>query len=563
MSKERTFDYVIAGGGSAGCVLANRLSASGKWQVLLLEAGPPDSNPLIHMPGGIIPVIRSDKLNWKFWTSPQKNCGGRPMYWPRGRTLGGSSSINAMCYIRGHAWDYDHWASLGNDGWSYQDVLPYFRRMENFEPIDQLPGAEAYHGRGGPLNVAAPTYLNPLMTSFVEAAQQAGHRVNGDFNGAGQEGVGVYQVMQVDGRRCSNARAYLTPAHKRPNLKIVTRAQVAKVLFEGKRAVGLRYVEGGRYQEVRARREVILSAGAIGSPHLLLLSGVGPREHLQQHGVELVHDLPGVGGNLQDHLDIHVTWLDKSRQSVSLHPTSWWRALRGLLQYLFTHRGEFTSNAAQAGGFLKSDPAQPRPDLQWHLVPFIYANHALDLTPLFKHYAYTLMTCFLRPESRGTLRLASADPLAPPLIDANYLATERDLDALVQGLKEARRVMSQPALARHGVCEFEPGEGVQTDEQLRDFIRRRAETVYHPVGTCKMGRDAAAVVDPRLRVHGLQGLRVVDASIMPTLVGGNTNAPATMIAEKAADLILQDAALAIDVPNYAAASAPADAMAEK
>ncbi|MBV8062002.1 MAG: choline dehydrogenase [Nevskia sp.] len=557
-----TCDFLIVGGGSAGCVLANRLSASGKWQVLLLEAGPADSNPFIHIPAGIIPVIRSDKLNWKFWTTPQPNCGNRPMFWPRGRTLGGSSAINAMCYIRGHAWDYDHWASLGNEGWSYREVLPYFRKGENFEAIDRVPGAREFHGSGGPLNVAEHRHLNPLMPAFIEAAQQAGYGRNADFNGAQQEGVGYYHVMQKDGERCSNARAYLRPALGRPNLKVITDAHAARVLFEQRRAVGVRYLKDGRYAEVRARREVILSAGAIGSPQLLLLSGVGPRAQLEPHGIAQVHELPGVGGNLQDHLDIHVTCREKTRHAITLHPRSLWRTLKAVLQYFFSgHKGELTSNLAQAGGFLKSDPAQPIPDLQWHLVPFIYSDHGQNLAPLFKHYAYTLLSCFLRPQSRGSLRLASADPQARPLIDANYLSTPRDLEALVSGLKQARQVLGQPAFAPHRLEEMEPGAAVQSDEQIRDYIRRRAETVYHPVGTCKMGRDAMAVVDARLRVHGLLALRVADASIMPTLIGGNTNAPTTMIAEKAADLILQDAALGVDMPNYQPESAAA--MAEK
>lgn len=558
-----TYDFVIVGGGSAGCVLANRLSASGKWQVLLLEAGPADSSSFIHMPTGIIPVIRSNVLNWKFWTTPQQSCGGRPMFWPRGRTLGGSSSINAMCYIRGHAWDYDHWASLGNEGWSYKDVLPYFRKMENFEAIDKVPGGREFHGSGGPLNVAEHRFVNPLMTAFVEAGQQAGYKKTADFNGAQQEGIGYYHVMQKDGERCSNARGFLTPVLDRPNLKVITGAHAARVLFEGKRAVGVRYLQNGRYAEAMARKEVILSAGAIGSPQLLLLSGVGPRAQIEQHGIQAVHELPGVGENLQDHLDIHVTWEEKTRHGISLHWTSLWRSLKSLFQYLSGRRGELTSNMAQAGGFVKSDPAQAIPDLQWHLVPFVYSNHGQDLAPLFKYYAFTLMTCFLRPESRGTIKLASSDPLAPPLIDANYLATPRDMDALVKGFKLARKVLEQPAFAPHRLQEFEPGAAVQSDEQIRDFIRSRAETVYHPVGTCKMGRDAMAVVDPRLRVHGLAGLRVVDASVMPTLIGGNTNAPTTMIAERAADLILQDAALGVGMPDYAPVPAAADAMVEK
>ena len=559
-----TYDYIIVGGGSAGCVLANRLSASGKWQVLLLEAGPRDSNPFIHMPAGIIPIVRSKVLNWMFLTTPQKECGGRAMMWPRGRTLGGSSSINAMVYIRGHAWDYDHWASLGNDGWSYKDVLPYFKKGENFEAIDRQPGARDYHGSGGPLNVAKARHMNPLMDAFVEAAQQAGYHRTADFNGAQQEGVGYYDVMQKDGQRCSNAKGFLTPALGRPNLKVITDAHAAKVLFEGKRAVGVRYLRGGKTVEAKASHEVILSAGAIGSPQLLLLSGVGPSAQLKQHGIDPVHELPGVGENLQDHLDIHVTWEDKARKAVSLHPLSLWRSLKALFQYIFGRQGELTSNFAQAGGFIKSDPSQAIPDLQWHLVPFIYTDHGQNLTPVFKHYAFTLMTCFLRPESRGSVRLASADPLQAPLIDANYLATPRDMEALVSGFRQARKVLQQAAFTPYRKRELEPGAEVQSDEQIRDYIRRRGETVYHPVGTCKMGRDAMAVVDTRLRVQGLEGLRGVDASIMPTLNGGNTNAPTTMIAEKAADLILQDAAVGLGMRNYAPAeSAPADALVEK
>ena len=508
-----TYDYVIVGGGSAGCVLANRLSASGKWQVLLLEAGPVDSNPFIHIPAGIIPVIRSSVLNWKFWTRPEKNCAGRKMFWPRGRTLGGSSAINAMCYIRGNAWDYDHWASLGNDGWAYKDVLPYFRKMENFEAIDKLPGSREHHGKGGPLNVAEYRDLNPLMKAFVDSAQQAGYNRNDDFNGPQQEGVGYYHVMQKDGQRCSNARGFLTPALDRPNLKVATNAHAAKVLFDGKRAVGVRYVQGRRSVDVLARKEVILSAGAIGSPQVLLLSGVGPKAQIEPHGIQQVHELPGVGENLQDHLDIHVTWRERTRFALSFHPLSLWRSLKGIFRYFFRgHSGEFTSNFAQAGGFIKSDAVQAIPDIQWHLVPFIYSDHGQNLTPLFTTYAYTLMSCFLRPESRGSIRLASADPKAHPAIEANYLSTPRDLEVLVAGLKKARQVLAQPAFAEHRKEEMEPGAAVQTDEQIDQFIRERVETAYHPSCTCKMGAegDLMAVVDPQARVRGLEGLRVVD-----------------------------------------------------
>ncbi|MEQ1439695.1 choline dehydrogenase [Fontimonas sp. SYSU GA230001] len=532
------YDYVIVGGGSAGCVLANRLSASGRHQVCLLEAGPRDTSPLIRMPAGVIAMLRSDTYNWKFWTVPQPLMGNRRLYWPRGRTLGGSSSINAMCYIRGHAWDYDHWAELGNAGWSYRDVLPYFKRLENFEP-----GADDWHGQGGPLNVARLIQPNPLSATYLQAAQQSGHAMNADFNGREQEGMGYYHVAQRGGERCSNARAYLRPAEGRRNLTVMTGVRATRILFDGLRAVGVRYFVDGVYREVLARREVILSAGAIGSPQLLMLSGVGPEEELRRHAIGRVHVLPGVGKNLQDHLDAFVSMRSRTRLGFSFHPLSALRSLKALLLYLFGRRGELTSNIAEAGGFLKSDPAEPVPDLQFHFVPLGNAHHGLDLRPLFKGYAHSILACDLRPRSRGEIRLASADPLAAPEIDPRHFEDPRDLDKLVAAIRKAREIFAQPAFAPHNGEELEPGAALQTDDELRAWLREHAETLYHPVGTCKMGSDALAVVDARLRVHGLAALRVVDASIMPTLVGGNTNAPTTMIAEKAADMILEDAAL--------------------
>lgn len=537
------YDYVIVGGGSAGCVLANRLSANGKHTVCLIEAGPADSSPFIKMPGGIIPLFRSTKYNWQFWTTEQKHLSNRKLYWPRGKTLGGSSSINAMCYIRGNAWDYDHWASLGNAGWGYQEVLPYFKKSENYEPGADASGAlmpdqAKYHGLGGPLNVADRRHNNPLSAVFLKAAQQAGHSLTPDFNAAQQEGMGPYRVFQKDGQRCSNARAYLREAEARANLTVMTATQATRVLFDGRRAVGVRCFEAGRYVDVLAAREVILSGGAIGSPQLLLLSGVGSKDELQKLGIPLVHELPGVGENLQDHLDIVVSVRSRNRLPMSLHPLSLWRGLVGLFLYLFGKRGEFTSNVAEAGGFLKSSPAEPIPDIQWHFVPLANTRHALDLDKAMKNYAYTVLSCDLRPLSRGRITLDRADPLAPPRIDPNYAAHDRDLDRLVTAVKKVREVLAQPAFAPHRLEELEPGPQVQTDEQIRQWIRDHAETIYHPVGTCKMGLDAMAVVDPELRVHGLANLRVIDASIMPTLVGGNTNAPTTMIAEKGADMIL-------------------------
>lgn len=530
------YDYVIVGGGSAGCVLANRLSASGKHQVCLLEAGKSDDSLLIRMPSAVVALMRSAVYNWQFWTEPQPQLGNRKLYWPRGKTLGGSSSINAQVYIRGHRQDYDHWAALGNEGWSYDEVLPYFRKLENFEP-----GADAYHAQGGPLNAMRQLQPNPMAAVFIEAAQQAGHRRNDDFNGAEQEGVGYYHVAQKDGERCSNARAYLRPAEGRRNLNILTSVLATRVLFDGKRAVGVRYFSNGVYRDVFARREVIVCGGAIGSPHLLQLSGVGPAEHLRAKGVPLVHDLPGVGGNLQDHLDIVVSTKSKTRLGLSFHPLSLWRSLRALLKFLLSRRGELTSNVAESGGFIKTAPEEPVPDLQIHFTALVNPTHGLKLRPVFRHYGYCVMTCDLRPLSRGTVRLRGSDPLLPPAIDPNHIADDRDLRKLVTAVRKAREILAQPAFAPHTAMEMEPGAQVQSEDDLRQWVREHAETIYHPVGTCAMGKGPDAVVDSRLRVYGLTGLRVIDASIMPTLVGGNTNAPTTMIAEKGADMILEDA----------------------
>jgi choline dehydrogenase len=528
------YDYIIVGAGSAGCVLANRLSADGRHSVCLLEAGPPDTNPFIHIPGGILQAIRSKALNWHFWTEPQAHLDNRPRYWPRGRTLGGSSSINAMCYIRGHASDYDQWAKAGNPGWSYREVLPFFRKAENHEL-----GENDFHGVGGPLNVAALRDPNPLSLAFVEACAQAGFAPTDDFNGARQEGSGLYRVMQKDGQRCSNARAYLREAEGRKNLTVRTGVHVTRVLLDGKRAAGVRLFESGRYVDVLAQREVILCAGAIGSPQLLLLSGIGPKEEIQKHGLAVAHELPGVGRNLQDHLDVIISTRNKSRLAISFHPLSLWRGLRELFRYLFFKRGDLTSNSAEGGAFTKSSPAEPIPDLQYHFVIGANTHHAQDMAPLLR-YVYSLHVCVLRPKSRGTVTLRSADALAPPVIQPGYCSDPADFDKLVAAFKQARAILSQPAFGPHRLEELDPGPKVQSDEEVRAWIRANAETIYHPVGTCKMGRDDLAVVDPELRVRGLRGLRVVDASIMPTLVGGNTNAPTTMIAEKAASMMLQE-----------------------
>lgn len=527
------FDYIIVGGGSAGCVLANRLSEDVRHSVCLIEAGSKDTNPLIHMPGGIFAILPSQILNWNFWTTPQKNCNNRKMYCPRGRTLGGSSSINAMCYIRGNPRDYDQWAELGNSGWSYKEVLPYFKKLENF-----TLGENEFHGSGGPLNIVGPSYINPLTHAFLDAAKEAGYSINSDFNGKAQEGVGFYHMPQIKGKRCSNAVGYLRSADARKNLTIITRAQAVQILFKDKRAIGIRYIKNKKYIDIFAKKEVIIASGAIGSPHLLLLSGVGPIDELKKHRIEVIHPLPGVGKNLQDHLDIHITCLEKTRLGTSLHPSNWWNLIKNLFRYIFKKEGELTSNFVTGGGFLKSNVTQLTPDLQWHFIPIYFTDHGQKLLPAFKHYAYTLLTCYLHPKSRGEITLQSSDPLIPPNINPNYLDNNDDLDMLITGFKKARELLSEPAFAPHLLKEVEPGETIQTDEQIAQYIRERSETVYHPVGTCKMGVDNMAVVDPELKVHGLQSLRIVDASIMPTIISGNTNAPTTMIAEKAASMIL-------------------------
>lgn len=526
------YDYVIVGAGSAGCVLAHRLSEDPQTRVCLLEAGPRDRSPLIRIPFGIVGLMRSRRLNWAYWSEPQPRLHGRRLFWPRGRTLGGSSAINAMCYTRGHPADYQAWAAAGNPGWGWSDLLPYFRRSER-----NSRGADRYHGDGGPLWVSDPLQPNPLSLAFVEAAVAAGHRRNEDFNGACQEGVGLYQLMQERGRRCSNAYAYLRPALSRPNLTVITGAHVGAIRLAGGRAIGVDYRRGAVAAHARAEAEVLLAAGAVNSPQILQLSGVGPADELRRHGLAVAVDLPGVGGNLQDHLDIAVSCAASSRVGISLAPAYYGRGLRAGMNYLLGRPGEWNSNAAEAGGFSRSGPQAPRPDLQFHFLPVIEEQHGLDLSATARGFGYTLRVCDLQPQSRGRIRLGSADPSAAPLIDPNYLAAPRDLSRLLAGLKQAREILAAAPFAQHRRRERRPGAELGDDQALTEYIRAHAETIYHPVGTCAMGKGPQAVVDAELRVHGVEGLRVVDASIMPSQISGNTNAAVTAIAERAADLI--------------------------
>lgn len=524
------FDYIIIGGGSAGCVLAARLSEDPAVTVALLEAGPADSSVLIQCPAGLAAIAKFGLYGWAINTVPQAGLNGRSGYQPRGKVLGGSSSLNAMIYVRGQRADYDHWATQGNPGWAWDDVLPYFKKSEHNER-----GADNLHGSGGPLNVMDLRSPNRFGQLFVQAGAQAGYPVNPDFNGPQQEGVGPYQVTHKNGERCSTAKAYLTPNLQRPNLQVFTGARTTRILLDKKRAVGVEFVHDGHLKQLKCQGEVLLCAGALQSPQMLMLSGVGDHQQLVESGIATLHHLPGVGQHLHDHPDV-VQVVDAPRLTdlFGLSVAGGINTLKGILEWRRQRSGMLTTNFAEAGGFIKSQSGETLPDLQLHFVIGKLVNHGR--TTVWGH-GYSCHMCLLRPLSRGSIKLASKDPLANPLVDPNFFAVRDDMDRMIRGFKLARNILAQPALAQFGGRELAATAGAQTDEQIEQVIRNYGDTIYHPVGSCRMGNGAMDVVDAQLRVHGLQGLRVVDASIMPQVVSGNTNAPVVMIAEKAADMI--------------------------
>lgn len=526
--KSNAYDYIIVGAGSAGCVLANRLAARRDLRVLLLEAGGRDSSPFIHMPAGIARLAGNPRVDWGYYTEPEPHLLGRRLYWPRGRVLGGSSSINAMCYTRGHAGDYDEWARLVDEQWSYANVLPYFRKSEG-----QAHSGSNYHGAGGPLSVESLKFRNPLSEVFVAAGVERGLERNPDFNGPRQEGVGFYQVTQRNGRRCSSARAYLRPALSLANLSVRTHCLVTRVLFRGSRAIGVEYRQDGELRTAYAEREVVLSAGAVASPQLLLLSGVGPADALQGLGIRVIVPSADVGRCLHDHLDFCTLY--KSTRPITYDFSAWQEAAVAL-RYLFTRSGPGVTNVAEAGAFVRTALAiDERPDVQLHFVPAQLDDHGRNRLP---GHGFTVHACALRPASRGHITLRSNRPDDAPVIEANYLSAGTDMDILLEGIALSREIVHSRAFTPFRGKEVFPGERARTRQELEAVVRRKAETIYHPAGSCRMGNDAGAVVDSQLRVRGAEGLRVVDASVMPRLIGGNTNAPTIMIAEKAADALL-------------------------
>jgi len=532
-SSVQTFDYIVVGAGSAGCVLANRLSESGRHRVLLLEAGPKDTNIWIHIPLGYAKLFTNPKVNWLYKTEPEPELDGRQIIQPRGKVLGGSSSINGLLYIRGQAQDFDHWRQLGNKGWGFDDVLRYFRKAE-----DQERGADDLHGAGGPLSVSNVSEPHPLCEAFIDAAEQAGFPRTEDFNGPSQEGAGYFQLTARNGRRISTAAGYLRQARKRPNLTVATGALASRILFEGRRATGVDYRQHGVDFTARANLEIIVAGGAFNSPQLLQLSGVGPAEHLRSLGIPVIADMPGVGADLQDHFQVRMQYRCTEPITMNDVVNSWHRRIGAGLRYIVSRKGMLTIGAGYAGAFLRTRPELETPDVQIHFIIFSAETTGANLHPF---PGFIASVCQLRPESRGFVRIKSSDPAMPPAIQPHYLSSRFDRDTTVDGMKLLRTVMGQPAMQHYIAEERAPGAACTSDADLLAYARATGTTVFHPTSTCRMGSDPAAVVDERLRVHGFGGLRVIDASVMPTLVSGNTNAGIVMIAEKGADMILEDA----------------------